>query len=56
MAKSENLERIRVWVIPVFGHVFGDHCSILELYEVEDYLDLKFGVPSVYWIINLIFI
>ena len=54
--KSENLERIRVWVIPVFGHVFGDHCSILELYEVEDYLDLKFGVLSVYWRINLIFI
>jgi hypothetical protein len=53
--KVKNLERIRFWVIPVFGHVLGDHCSILELNDVRGLLDLKFGVPSVYWRISLIF-
>jgi hypothetical protein len=33
--KVKKLERIRVWVIPVFGHVLGDHCSKLELNEVR---------------------
>jgi hypothetical protein len=36
--KVKNLERIRVRVIPVFGHVLGDHCSILELNEVRGLL------------------
>ena len=31
----KNLERIRVGVIPMFQHVLGDHCSILELNEVS---------------------
>ena len=34
----KNLERIRVWVIPVFGHVLGDHYDILELNEVRGLL------------------
>jgi hypothetical protein len=36
--KVKNLERIRVWVIPVFGDVLGDHCSILELNEARGLL------------------
>jgi hypothetical protein len=36
--KVKNLERIRVWVIPVFGHVLGDNCNILELSEVRGLL------------------
>ena len=39
--KVKNLERIRVWVISVFGHVLGDHCSILELNEVRGLLRLE---------------
>jgi hypothetical protein len=36
--KVKNLERIRVWIILVFGCVLSDHCNILELNEVRGLL------------------
>jgi hypothetical protein len=33
--RVKDLGRIRIWVILVFGHVLGDHHSILELNEVR---------------------
>jgi hypothetical protein len=37
----KNIERIRFWAIPVFGHVLGDHCSILELNDIRGLLRFK---------------